>query len=770
MIQPSDFEVWTFVDDVSGVASVELKWRTADWDSFKDLNEYRHEVYAHTPGLNSPWKSVQMSSDWYPPVKGPLVPDPLNRAMRYTGHVTGESDTLVSYYVEATDNVGNVSRSEIFHVWVGEPQDGGGPGSGVEFDPAAPDGCEPVTIRYPKSGTMLGSGPVHIHIGRNGWQDTIEPSPAMTDAGDYWEYVYETPADTHEINVVFNNGAGSWDNNSGSDWRVSVANCGDGGITPPPPADTVETIPAVPQGCDPITIRYNPTGRNLASASQVYIHIGRNGWQDVLADPNPAMTQDGEVWTYTYDPDIGTEVINFVFNDGAETWDNNDELNWNVTVADCDGVVPPPAGLIITDPNTDISVAHATSSYTLIGTAGGISGDISWINEATGASGTFPAESSWSLPDLELAVGANQITLTAPVSDGGSEVIVAADQAENYGDGWADESNEGMGFGPWTLHGVEGEAGTFADAEQGFGLWSHEGDNLAEALRTFSSPLSVGDTFHVRMRNGWVWEDGGSIGIALRDGAGDTVWQLYFNGGNEVYAGTDGDTDIGWTDAGINITFTLTGPETYSVTLHPDGSSAQSYSGTITGSIESFRAWSYNNGTNDEQNHNRNFYFDNLQVISATDSASVTITRMSGGDGADSNADGVPDSWYQQYAQFLPPNADMTDPNLGQALGANGNSLRCSFMLGLDPEDSGSGFSLDAFGMHQGQLRIHWGGGEDRSYVIEHKSDLSDADWTIVGGLHTLPANGGSRATTHSDLPMNGGRGFYRIRFLPSGD
>ena len=1054
MIQPSDFEVWTFVDDVSGVASVELKWRTADWDSFKNLNEYRHEVYAHTPGLNSPWKSVQMTSDWYPPVKGPLVPDPLNRAMRYTGHVTGESDTLVSYYVEATDTVGNVSRSEIFHVWVGETTDGGGPGPRVEFDPPAPDGCVPVTIRYPKSGTMLGGGQVYIHIGRNGWQDTIEPSPAMTDAGDYWEYVYETLEDTYEINIVFNDGDGTWDNNSGRDWRLSVANCGDGGITPPPPGDVVETVPAAPQGCDPITIRYNPTGRNLAAASQVYIHIGRNGWQDVLADPNPGMTRDGAVWTYTYHPDPGTEVINFVFNNGAETWDNNDDRNWNVMVADCEGEPPLPSALVITDPASDTAVSLATSTYTLAGTASGIVGDILWDNVATGASGTIPAGASWSLPNVELAVGANLITLTAAVGGSGDEGTVAEDQAGNYdgvwtqdsnqgtgfapwqlggfgehaghfiedsvfglwshegdnlaeavrpfaaplgvgdtfrvrirngwvwenggsvgaalrdeegnpiwqlffnggnqfydgtdgmtqigwtdagidlaftltspssysvvlhpvggspltyvgnfegeihqfrawsynngtddgdnpnrnfffnhlsiatpgvpgmistsvtitrdsdggpspqlsitqpasdisvmasvdnytlagaalglsgdlawfnaltGDsgsipateawqiehvplaiganvitvssgagmiaadtasnyeGWADGSNEGTGFAPWTLHGVEGEAGTFADAEQGFGLWSHEGGNLAEALRDFSSPLAVGDSFHVRIRNGWVWEEGGSIGVALRDGEGNTVWQLYFNGGNEFYAGTDGDTDMGWTDAGINIAFTLTGPETYSVTLHPDGSSARTYTGMFAGSIESFRAWSYNNGTDDGDNHNRNFYFDNVQVSSTTASATVTITRLGEDDGEDSNADGVPDSWYQQYNQFLPANADMADPNIGRAMGANGNSLRCSYMLGLDPTDPDSTFAMDAFGLHEGQLRMHWGGGENHSYVIEHKGELSEDEWSIVGE-RTLPVNGGSRSTTYSDLPMNGNSGFYRIRFQP---
>jgi hypothetical protein len=56
-VQPSDFGIWTFVDDASGVANVRLYWRTADWDTWTDLTQTAHELYAHTPGKNSPGTS-----------------------------------------------------------------------------------------------------------------------------------------------------------------------------------------------------------------------------------------------------------------------------------------------------------------------------------------------------------------------------------------------------------------------------------------------------------------------------------------------------------------------------------------------------------------------------------------------------------------------------------------------------------------------------------------------------------------------------------------
>jgi hypothetical protein len=103
--------------------------------------------------------------------------------------------------------------------------------SSVEFLPPAPSGCGDVTVVYkPGTGPLKGATNVCIHAGRNGWYDVITPDPSMTADGTNWTYVYRPAPETVQINCVFNNGQGVWDNNSGRDWAVDVINCG-GGVT-----------------------------------------------------------------------------------------------------------------------------------------------------------------------------------------------------------------------------------------------------------------------------------------------------------------------------------------------------------------------------------------------------------------------------------------------------------------------------------------------------------------------------------------------------------
>ncbi len=224
-VQPSDFGIWTFVDDVSGVSDVRLYWRTADWDTWTDLNQTVHEVYTHTPGKNSAWNIVPMTGTWYPTAKGPNVPDPAARAMKYDAMITGQNNTLINYFVEAVDTKGNTSRSEIFHVWVGAAHDGGGGGGGgggsVSISPAPPVAGQSVTVTY--SGSLASGAAVNIHHGFNGGNWTSLPGVPMTKDGNVWKYTYTVPATATTIGMVFNDGS-SWDNNGGQNWNFAVTN------------------------------------------------------------------------------------------------------------------------------------------------------------------------------------------------------------------------------------------------------------------------------------------------------------------------------------------------------------------------------------------------------------------------------------------------------------------------------------------------------------------------------------------------------------------
>jgi hypothetical protein len=120
---PSDFWVWTFAYDVSGVARVDLKYRL-DNDGTNPMTDDENETYAGGAGVGA-WQTQSMTFRDFP--KGNFFGDPSIDfsvlpdyiADEYYTYVTGLSEVLVDYYVEAEDSVGNVKRSPIQHVWVG---------------------------------------------------------------------------------------------------------------------------------------------------------------------------------------------------------------------------------------------------------------------------------------------------------------------------------------------------------------------------------------------------------------------------------------------------------------------------------------------------------------------------------------------------------------------------------------------------------------------------------------------------------------------------
>jgi hypothetical protein len=120
---PSDFWVWTFVYDVSGVARVDLRYRI-DADGANPMTDDDNETYAGGPGVG-PWLALPMTFRDFP--KGNFLGDPnidffvlpTYMADEYYAYVTGLSEVLVDYFVEAEDSLGHIKRSPIQHVWVG---------------------------------------------------------------------------------------------------------------------------------------------------------------------------------------------------------------------------------------------------------------------------------------------------------------------------------------------------------------------------------------------------------------------------------------------------------------------------------------------------------------------------------------------------------------------------------------------------------------------------------------------------------------------------
>jgi hypothetical protein len=217
--QPSDFEVWTLIDDYIAVTSATLKWRV-DLDGVNPLSSVQNETYVGGPEVGA-WNSVAMSGDVVPTPAGVLAAT--RKAKRYGAMITGQNDVLIDYYVEAVDTVGNVSKSDIMHVWVGGSTTGGG-GGGVTITPDPAQAGEMVTVSYDSNGTVLdGVNPVWIHYGYDNWASVL-PDATMddSDADGVWEISFAIPGSAMQLDMVFNDGAGTWDNNNGADWHFAV--------------------------------------------------------------------------------------------------------------------------------------------------------------------------------------------------------------------------------------------------------------------------------------------------------------------------------------------------------------------------------------------------------------------------------------------------------------------------------------------------------------------------------------------------------------------
>lgn len=222
-----------------------------------------------------------------------------------------------------------------------------------------------------------------------------------------------------------------------------------------------------------------------------------------------------------------------------------------------------------------------------------------------------------------------------------SLITVASDNANNYGDQWL--GNGGTGFDNWHFisDGANGSAGGFLanktssndlnhiasnPSDNAWGSYANgNGFNQFEAYRGFASNSldNSGDSFKVSFEHGAITQ-GGAAGFVLRNqnthnAIGDynqlSRFEFGFIGGGQHYSIFDGqgviDTGINYTDAGLNLIFTLLTPELYQLDIFNafDNSLLQSRNGLLSGngSIDSVAL--YNRDT-----ELANVYFNGLEI------------------------------------------------------------------------------------------------------------------------------------------------------------
>jgi len=276
----SDFWVWTYGYDVSGISNVTLRFRV---NGTNPPTSDQFKTYAGGP-LTGPWLASNMTARVVAPVIG-ITPQYL--ADYYYAKVRGITNSYVDYYLIGTDNRGNTYKSPIYHVWVGTGQSGGGGNPDgcngrVCVSPAQPVAGAPVTVQFtPAGGPLAGAGAIYIHLGWNNWNPVVSPDPAMTfnAASNRWEYTVAIPANTTQLDCVFNNGSGTWDNNSGADWHFAVTS------TPQPPSQP-ENLVVTPLQTNQINLAWSP-----AAGATAYI-VNRGG-SPVALTAGTAYTDSG---------------------------------------------------------------------------------------------------------------------------------------------------------------------------------------------------------------------------------------------------------------------------------------------------------------------------------------------------------------------------------------------------------------------------------------------------------------------------------------------
>lgn len=672
---PKDFYVWTFAYDRSGISSIKVCYRT-DKDGANSTANSHNETFTGGSDVNA-WQEQAMTDRGEFPktmsgfggLENISYELPTVIAHHYWTKIVTQSNTLYDYYIVANDTQGHSTTSDIQHVYVGNSNGGGG-GDVVSYSPNPPVRGQNCTITYNSSGRNLASAnPVSIHLGFNQWDPVLSPDAAMSGTvGGNWTYTFAVGSYT-QVDCVFNNGSGTWDNNGGADWHKATV---EGGpvLTP----STVRFSPANPASCDPVTITYSPYQTGLTNAAAVYVHLGYNGWATTMHVP---MTASGTNWVYATETlPQGTTNVVVAFNDQpteSGNWDNNDGANWAVAVTGC--VAPPSFPYVtITNPPGDINVAYDVSTYPVAGTCGtGVVGHLQWAN-SLGGSGALPVSSNWGV-SVSLSVGTNLVTVTGTNAPAGT-VTVAQDNASNtvYSAGWTNGMNGGTGWGGGWILSAGANAGFFrATTAEGnldvgplaWGLWANSG-STAQALRDFASAMTVGQVFSIQFDNNYI-SNGYSVGVGLQNSASSNLFEFMFIGGGTNYVINDSvmtrPTGIPHTSAGLNLSFELTGANTYKFTAGD-----KVFTGTLMSQSDSnvrrFKAWNYSSGPGSTYN----FYL-NQMALAAPGGAglstgdSVRIVRAPASGFVDTDADGIDDTWEAAHGLTVGVNDAALNPD-----------------------------------------------------------------------------------------------------------
>jgi len=768
----SEFYVWTFAYDVSGITNIVLKIRK-DNDGANPLASKVNEVYNPAAlGLNinevGAWVSVPMTKRSLPATSSALNAAANNSQINYFSQAISSvvadyyfaridnnsfpnfRNNLFDYYIEATDARGNVSKSDIQHVFVADDAGGttGGGGGGtttgpVTTSPTPPITGQSVTITYDPAGRILSNATsVNIHYGYNGTNWTTVPGLPMTKSGSVWTYTYTVPTNASSIVVCFNSSNNPWDSNGGANWTFSTTNA---------PPTNPPTIPAnlAAQGVATNSVSLSWSPSTTASGYTVYrdgnLIASLTGTSHLDTGCLPDTTYS---YTVTADNLAGSSAPSLPVS--ATTYFSA-LSNYSLRLV-----------------SPGFAVNTTSPAYAYRGQAGlGLTNGVRWSNSLNGLTGTIPFNgqtnsSGWAWSNvISLATGTNRIHFSSDYPQ--APIQTGRDSATNsgYASGWNDGSSGGNGFGAWSFSN-SGTAGFFrADASHtnmsvgaanGFGVFA-SGGGAACASRNLPQPMKSGDILTLRFDNNWI-DNGAKVGMALANSSGSARLNFYFLGGSNNYYVDDSTTsrDTLWSYAGNGflITFSLTGSNTYSMNI--GGSSLTGNLGG-SGAISQLAVYNLNAGAGLE----RNLY---VGEMTFSESQTNLVTTLSAADVVyNPMTDGIPNNWWTQYFG--------TTSGVSATVDSDGDGFTNvqEYSLGTDPKNSASTFRVGEMSRSGTSLTISWPSVAGKRYQVQTATHLNPNSWQNVGDVFTPNVSGTSTATVPiaADAPSC----FVRVNLVP---
>jgi glycosidase len=345
-----------------------------------------------------------------------------------------------------------------------------------------------------------------------------------------------------------------------------------------------------------VTITYRPNDGPLANASAVTVNITPVGGGSAQSF---TMTGGPTEFTYSYTVPANATAVNYTFTSGVNT-DNSGGASWSASTSAAfvmDGQFDS-QNFVVSDNGMRIYAAvRGNKLYTATWSPkGGGNDHVIYITDEFGN----------------------------PVTAGPA---TATDSASNYTT-WANGSNQGTGFGPWSIVSSGNVSGVFTgnpsaagisgmDAKS-FGLYAKGGSGSSvQAFRTLTTPLAVGDSLAFQWAMNWESGAGGEKGFNIR--AGSTFLLNVKNQNDARILVADVDSGMAYGSQAMNWSITRSANNVLSVRATTrDGKSVFSRDVTVSAAAPSQIEFYAQNLAGDDQ---RQPYFNDLRIYRNSASA-----------------------------------------------------------------------------------------------------------------------------------------------------